>query len=155
MRKNPEIQKRPKQRRRAFSIKETTEVTGLSRATLYRAIRAGTLATVKVGSLAPAPRANAGSRADFKAQRNDNITSAREGKAGGAGLDRISKPHDRLRASGRIDFDAINNAALAAFPAILARILPGGKRVGSEIVAFNPRRADRRNSNNSVQPVTR
>ena len=31
-----------------------------------------------------------------------------------------------------------------AFPAVLARILPGGKRVGAEIVALNPRRADRR-----------
>jgi hypothetical protein len=42
-----------------------------------------------------------------------------------------------------IDFTKINRAALAAFPAILARILPGGKRVGKEIVALNPRRADR------------
>ena len=43
-----------------------------------------------------------------------------------------------------IDFAEINRAALAAFPAVLARILPGGKRVGAEIVALNPRRADRR-----------
>ncbi len=43
-----------------------------------------------------------------------------------------------------IDFAEINRAALAAFPAILARILPGGKRVGAEIVALNPKRADRR-----------
>jgi hypothetical protein len=42
-----------------------------------------------------------------------------------------------------IDFDAINRAALAAFPAVLTRVLPGGKRVGAEIVALNPRRADR------------
>jgi hypothetical protein len=34
--------------------------------------------------------------------------------------------------------------ALAAFPAVLARILPGGKRAGAELVALNPRRADRR-----------
>jgi len=40
-----------------------------------------------------------------------------------------------------LDFAAINQAALAAF---LARILPGGKRVGAEIVALNPRRVDRR-----------
>jgi hypothetical protein len=46
--------------------------------------------------------------------------------------------------NGPIDFDAINRAALAAFPAILARILPGGKRIGAEIVALNLRRADRR-----------
>ena len=42
-----------------------------------------------------------------------------------------------------IDFAKINRAALAAFPAVLARILPGGKRVGKEVVALNPRRADR------------
>ena len=41
-----------------------------------------------------------------------------------------------------INFDKINRAALAAFPAVLTRILPGGKRVGKEIVALNPRRAD-------------
>jgi hypothetical protein len=47
--------------------------------------------------------------------------------------------------NGRIiDFAEINRAALAAFPAVMSRILPGGKRVGAEIVAFNPRRADRR-----------
>jgi hypothetical protein len=44
--------------------------------------------------------------------------------------------------SGHVDFDGINRAALAAFPAVLARLLPGGKRVGAEIVALNPRRAD-------------
>ena len=46
--------------------------------------------------------------------------------------------------NGPIDFAEINRAALAAFPAVLARILPNGKRVGAEIVALNPRRADRR-----------
>jgi hypothetical protein len=41
--------------------------------------------------------------------------------------------------NGRIiDFAEINRAALAAFPAVLSRILPGGKRVGAEIVALNP-----------------
>jgi hypothetical protein len=41
------------------------------------------------------------------------------------------------------DFAAINRAALAAFPAVLNRLLPRGKAVGREIVALNPRRADR------------
>jgi excisionase family DNA binding protein len=50
MRKNPEKQERPKQERRALSVEETAEVTGLSRASVYRAIGAGTLVTVKVGS---------------------------------------------------------------------------------------------------------
>ena len=43
-----------------------------------------------------------------------------------------------------LDFAAINQAALAAFPAVLNRLLPGGKAIGGEIVALNPRRADRR-----------
>lgn len=41
------------------------------------------------------------------------------------------------------DFAAINQAALAAFPAVLNRLLPRGKTVGRELVALNPRRADR------------
>jgi hypothetical protein len=44
---------------------------------------------------------------------------------------------------GALDFDAINQAALAAFPTVLNRLLPGGKTVGREVVALNPRRADR------------
>ena len=46
--------------------------------------------------------------------------------------------------SGPINFAEVNRAALAAFPAVLARILPNGKRIGAEVVALNPRRADRR-----------
>jgi hypothetical protein len=42
-----------------------------------------------------------------------------------------------------LDFAAINQAALAAFPAVLNRLLPRGKMIGREIVALNPRRADR------------
>jgi hypothetical protein len=42
------------------------------------------------------------------------------------------------------DFDRINAAALVAFPAVLHRLLPGAKTIGREIVALNPRRADRR-----------
>jgi hypothetical protein len=44
----------------------------------------------------------------------------------------------------RLDFDAINCAALAAFPAVLARLLPGGKIIAGEYIARNPTRADRR-----------
>ncbi len=42
-----------------------------------------------------------------------------------------------------LDFAAINQAALAAFPAVLNRLLAGRQSVGREIVALNPRRADR------------
>ena len=41
------------------------------------------------------------------------------------------------------DYAAINKAALAAFPAVLNRLLPRGKAIGREIVTLNPRRADR------------
>ena len=40
-------------------------------------------------------------------------------------------------------FAEVNRAALAAFPAVLNRLLPGGKRDGHEFIAINPRRADR------------
>ena len=43
-----------------------------------------------------------------------------------------------------IDFATINRAAIAALPAILARLVPGGKVLGHEYVALNPTRADRR-----------
>ena len=40
-----------------------------------------------------------------------------------------------------LDFSAINAAALPALPALCARWLPGGKRIGREYVAKNPTRA--------------
>jgi hypothetical protein len=75
----------------------------------------------------PAPRANAEGRANSKSQRSDHIRTDGHWKA----------------RKDPIDFAATNRAALAALPAVLARILPGGKRVGAEFVALNPRRADR------------
>lgn len=44
----------------------------------------------------------------------------------------------------RIDFDAVNRAALANLPDILSRWLPGGRVEGHEFIALNPRRPDRR-----------
>lgn len=44
----------------------------------------------------------------------------------------------------RIDFAAVNTAALNDLKAILARWLPRGRIDGEEYVALNPRRADRR-----------
>ncbi len=46
--------------------------------------------------------------------------------------------------NGRIDFGAINAAALPALPTLLRRWLPDGRQVGRENVARNPRRADKR-----------
>ena len=92
----------------------------------------------------PAPRANAGSRAIFKSEHSDTRTSTAESKANGVRPSRPRKPQDARRPSGPINFAEINRAALTAFPAVLARLLPNGKRVGAELVALNPRRADRR-----------
>ena len=44
----------------------------------------------------------------------------------------------------KLDFAAINSAALAVLPSLLQRWLPGGRASGSEYTARNPRRADRR-----------
>ena len=57
-------------------------------------------------------------------------------------------PHAVERIGGsvtkhRIDFGAINCAALRRLPEILDRLLPGGKVFGSEYVVRNPKRADR------------
>jgi hypothetical protein len=43
----------------------------------------------------------------------------------------------------RIDFAAVNAAALPALPALLGRWLPDGRLVGREWTARNPRRDDR------------
>jgi hypothetical protein len=43
-----------------------------------------------------------------------------------------------------IDFEGINAVALPALPALCARWMPGGKRIGHEYVTLNPTRADRR-----------
>jgi len=42
-----------------------------------------------------------------------------------------------------LDFEAINQAALTAFPAVLNRLSPCGKAMGRELVALNPNRPDR------------
>lgn len=52
-----------------------------------------------------------------------------------------SPPQERT--SERINFHSINRAALSALPAILARLLPGGKIIAGEYVVKNPLRSDR------------
>ncbi len=44
----------------------------------------------------------------------------------------------------RLDFAEINRAAMSSLPALLGRWLPGGRLVGGEYIAINPRRMDRR-----------
>jgi hypothetical protein len=54
------------------------------------------------------------------------------------------KREEKLQRGGSVDFVGINAAALAAFPAVLKRLLPDGKNIGREFEARNPRRADRK-----------
>ncbi|QGM99705.1 hypothetical protein F7D14_13730 [Methylocystis parvus] len=49
-----------------------------------------------------------------------------------------------------MDFAAINRAAMCALPAILARLLPGGKVSSGEYVVRNPKRADKNTGSFSV-----
>lgn len=43
----------------------------------------------------------------------------------------------------KIDFEQINRNARCCLTAVLRRLLPGGKIVGHEYLALNPRRVDR------------
>jgi hypothetical protein len=46
--------------------------------------------------------------------------------------------------AARIDFVAVNQAAMQALPVLLARWLPDGRRRGCEWIALNPTRNDRK-----------
>src|SRR5690242_18968553 len=55
------------------------------------------------------------------------------------------RPRQRPAATARwIEFARVNRAAIVRLPDILARWLPGGQNKGSDYVALNPRRVDRR-----------
>ncbi|WP_428378122.1 hypothetical protein [Lichenicoccus sp.] len=54
----------------------------------------------------------------------------------------------------KLDFGAVNRAALAALPDLLARWLPDGRLHGAEYVARNPRRHDRSSGSFSVNVRT-
>jgi hypothetical protein len=63
-------------------------------------------------------------------------------------------PRRHAPASERADFRQVDVAALASLPALLARWLPGGRRVGREYVARNPTREDRRAGSFKVNLAT-
>ncbi len=44
----------------------------------------------------------------------------------------------------RIDFEAVNGAALSALQSLVRRWLPDGRNEGREYIARNPRRADKK-----------
>jgi hypothetical protein len=56
---------------------------------------------------------------------------------------RISLPMANVMTGSKINFEVINRAAITVLPAVLARILPGGKIHGHEYTVLNPRRSDR------------
>jgi hypothetical protein len=51
----------------------------------------------------------------------------------------------------RVDFRAIAREAIPTLPAVLARILPGGRVIGHEYVALNPRRPDQHHGSFKVR----
>jgi hypothetical protein len=55
---------------------------------------------------------------------------------------------------GGFDFDAVNQAARPCLLAVLRRLLPAGERVGTEYVARNPKRADKRPGSFKVNLMT-
>ncbi len=54
----------------------------------------------------------------------------------------------------KIDFDAVNSAALPFLPHLLRRWLPDGRVDGREYIARNPRRHDRHLGSFSINMVT-
>jgi hypothetical protein len=85
----------------------------------------------------PAPRANAEDLANLKVERGEipRLPVAKEAGVGARHV-RPKKLQDAHRTPAPIDFAEVNRAALAALPAVLARLLPDGKRVGAELVAL-------------------
>ena len=78
-----------------------------------------------------------------EARRDGHCVSSRTRRLDPANIDRVGGYR-------KIDFDAVNAAALACFPALLARWLPEGFRRGNEWIAKNPRRVDRHPGSFSV-----
>ena len=72
-------------------------------------------------------------------QPNKNATAPRQ-ESGGARQLPVTPNYTRARP--RLDFAAINAAALGSLPVLLERWLPDGKRRGAEWVAYNPKRND-------------
>lgn len=60
----------------------------------------------------------------------------------------------RQDTTARLDFAAINTAALGCLPALLERWLPDGRQIGGEYQALNPKRADRHRGSFSVNLQT-
>ena len=54
----------------------------------------------------------------------------------------------------KVDFDTVNSAALRILPALCTRWLPGGKLVGREYVARNPKRRDNKLGSFSINVKT-
>jgi len=54
----------------------------------------------------------------------------------------------------RIDFDAVNSAALFDLPSLVRRWLPDGCVEGREFVARNPRRADKKAGSFKINLLT-
>lgn len=59
-----------------------------------------------------------------------------------------------MKSRSKLDFQAINRAALARLPDLCARWLPDGRRRGHEYIARNPQRVDRRAGSFSINLIS-
>ena len=75
--------------------------------------------------------------------QHGNAPAVDRGAAVSCSAGRPRKYSSKCSSTHALNFRAINSAALAALPTLLARWLPDGRREGNEYVARNPRRHDR------------
>jgi hypothetical protein len=80
----------------------------------------------------PATRAGAESPADARIERGHLEGPAGASEIGPRGHGRANTPGKCIRKFRSVAIDEINRAALADFPAVLARILPGGEDGGGD-----------------------
>lgn len=78
------------------------------------------------------------------ARKSNRKRFSLRGRNGRSGIrNRSGNASDFAADRRHIDFAAVNAVALERLPALAARWLPDGRRVGREWVALNPRRDDR------------
>ena len=150
----------PLSERLAFSISEASEAVGLSKDKIRDEIRSGRLRARKCGRRTLLTREDVSrwlaglpvlvacvilvACALLAVAASEWQTAAIQGDL--TSQYRLAQPcpSEGVFVALAIDFAAINRAALAVLPSLLARWAPGGIVRGSEYVALNPTRADRR-----------
>jgi excisionase family DNA binding protein len=156
----------------ALDIPGVCRASGLGRSYVYEAIRRGELRARKYGRLtriliedyrrwldgAPSIEPTSGKRRGPSPTSTTAAASPR--KSGSRAMRRAcnasggSRPIGRRGRRNSVNFERVNQAALAVLPSLLERWLPGGRIEGHEYVALNPKRADRYHGSFRISPQT-